>query len=120
MDYLGELMAKIKLLHGCEATHRRTVPVREVFPGNMVWDGAVEVFDVTGNAKAKHCYAWGSANERDPDRLDVVAVLEIPPIISPETAVRAAITFCSQETSNANNPDDPNRRTETKHKNGFG
>ena len=99
MDYLGELKAKIKLLHGCEATYRRTVPVKEVFRKKMVGDGEVEVFDVTGNAKTKHCYAWGSANERHPDRLDVVAVLEIPPVISPETAVKAAITFCSNDTS---------------------
>jgi hypothetical protein len=100
MDYLGELRAKIRLLHGCEATHRQTVPVKEVFRGNMVWNGEVEVFDVTGHTKTKHCYAWGSANERHPDRLDVVAVLEIPPVISPETAVKAAITFCSNDTSN--------------------
>ena len=100
MDYLGELRAKIRLLHGCEATHRQTVPVKEVFRGNMVWNGEVEVFGVTGHTKTKHCYAWGSANERHPDRLDVVAVLEIPPVISPETAVKAAITFCSNDTSN--------------------
>lgn len=96
MDYLGELKAKIKLLHGCEATYRQTVPVKEAFPGNMVWDGKVEVFDIIGNAQTRHCYAWGSANQRNPDRLDVVAVLEIPPIISPETAVKAAVTFCSE------------------------
>jgi hypothetical protein len=100
MDYLGELKAKIKLLHGCEATHRQTVPVKKAFPGKMVWDGEVEVFDVTGDAKTKHCYAWGYANERHPDRLDVVAVLEIPPVISPETAVKAATTVYSNETIN--------------------
>lgn len=33
MDYLAELAEKIRLLHGCEATHRRTVPVKEMFRG---------------------------------------------------------------------------------------
>jgi hypothetical protein len=91
MDYLGELKAKIRLLHGCEGTHRQTVPVKEVFQGKIVWDGDVEVFDLTGHAKAKRCYAWGYANDKQPDRLDVVAVLEIPPVVSPETAVKVAI-----------------------------
>ena len=92
MDYLGELKTKIRLLHGCDATHRQTVPVKEVFRGKVIWDGEVEIFDLCGHAKAKHCYAWGYPNKKEPDKLDVVAVLEIPPVVSPETAVRAAVT----------------------------
>ena len=91
MDYLSELKAKIRLLHGCDATHSQTVPVIEVFQSKTIWDGEVEVFDLTGHAKAKRCYAWGYPNEKEPDRLDVVAVLEIPPVVSPETAVKVAI-----------------------------
>jgi hypothetical protein len=91
MDYLAELKAKIRLLHGCDATHRQTVPVIEIFQGKTVWDGEVEVFDLTGHAKAKRCYAWGYPNEKQSDKLNVVAVLEIPPVASPETAVKAAI-----------------------------
>ena len=79
MNYLGELKAKIKQLHGCEATHRQTASVTEVFRGKIVWDGNVEVFSLTGHARAKRCYAWGYPNTKDPDKLDVVAVLEIPP-----------------------------------------
>ena len=92
MNYLGELKAKIRLLHGCEASHRETVPVKEVFKGKIIWSGNVEVFDLYGHAKAKRCYAWGSPNKKDPDKLDAVAVLEIPPVVSPETAVKAAAT----------------------------
>lgn len=91
MDYIAELKAKIRLLHGCEGTHRETVPVKEVFLGETVWEGEVEVFDLSGHAKAKRCYAWGYTNEKYPDKLDVIAVLEIPPVVSPVTAVRAAI-----------------------------
>jgi hypothetical protein len=91
MDYFGELQAKIYLLHGCGARHRQTVPVKEIFEGKTVWDGEVEVFDLIGHATAKRCYAWGYANEKQPDKLDVVTVLEISPVVSPETAVKAAI-----------------------------
>jgi hypothetical protein len=91
-DYLAELKAKIRLLHGCDATYRQTVPVKEVFRGKTVWDGDVEVFDLTGHAKAKRCYAWGYPSDKLPGELAVVTVLEIPPVVSPETAVKVAIS----------------------------
>ena len=90
MDYLDELKAKIRLLHGCEATHFETVHSTEAFHGKIIWTGDVEVFYLSGHAKAKRCYAWGYPNEKQPDKLDVVAVLEIPPVVSPETAVRGS------------------------------
>jgi hypothetical protein len=30
-----------------EATHLKTVPIREVFQGKVAWEGEVEVFAVT-------------------------------------------------------------------------
>ncbi len=107
MDYFAELASKIHLLHGCEAKHRQTVPVKEVFRGKTVWNGEVEVFDLTGHAKAKRCYAWGYSNDKKPDSLDVVTVLEIPPVVSPETAVKMAI---SAEISSPSQPKRQNRR----------
>jgi hypothetical protein len=91
MDYIAELRAKLCHLHGCKATHRQTVPVKEIFRGQTVWEGEVEVFDLTGHAKAKRCYAWGYPNDEKPESLDVVTVLEIPPVVSPRTAVKATI-----------------------------
>ena len=91
MNYLGELKAMIGQLHGCEAVHRVTVPVMEVRDGQTVWGGDVEIFDLIGHAEAKRCYAWGRPGSRPPFKLDVTAVLEIPPVISAETAVKAAI-----------------------------
>ena len=91
-EYLDRLQVAVQELHKCGAIYRRTVPVHEVFRGQTVWQGKVEVFDLHGHPKAKRCYAWGYPNEKQPDRLDVVAVLEIPPVVSPETAVKAAAT----------------------------
>jgi hypothetical protein len=91
MDYLDELKAKIRLLHGCEATHFETVNVTEVFQDKIIWTGNVEVFYLAHHPKAKRCYAWGYPNDKQPKKLDVVTVLEIPPVVSPETAVKAAI-----------------------------
>jgi hypothetical protein len=91
MDYLHELRDKIMVLHGCDATHVKTVPVKEVFQCKTIWDGEVEVFALSGYPNVGHCYAWGYPNEKQPYKLDVVAVLEIPPVVSAETAVKTAI-----------------------------
>ena len=51
-------------------------------------DGAVEVFRLTGHPKAKRCYAWSFTEGKE---TRFVTVLEIPPVESAQTAVRAAI-----------------------------
>lgn len=91
MDYLAELRAAIKHNHGCEAIHLETVPVTEIFQGKVAWTGEVEVFAITGHERARKCYAWGYPNEKRSGKYDFVTVLEIPPVDSPQTAVKAAI-----------------------------
>jgi hypothetical protein len=91
MDYLAEAKKAIEVSHRCIATHVETVPVREVFQGKTAWEGEVEVFTITNHAKAKRAYAWGYANETRGGKYDFVTVLEIPPVDSPQTAVKAAI-----------------------------
>jgi hypothetical protein len=78
-------------MHKCEATHRETVPVHEVFQGETVWQGLVEVFDLTGHPKAKRCYAWSHREEVNDVDERSVTVLKLPPVISPESAVKAAV-----------------------------
>jgi hypothetical protein len=81
----------IYALHGAKATHRQSVPVKEVFDGKTVWDGIVEVFDLHGHPKANTAYAWSHATDDPAHPTRHVTVLHIPPAVSPETAVRAAI-----------------------------
>ena len=90
-ECLGQLQAAIEELHKCGATHRRTVPVHEVFKGKTLWKGLVEVFWLTGHPRAKRCYAWYNCDELDEDTPRYVIVLEVPPVIGPATAVKAAI-----------------------------
>ena len=90
-DYLDRLQVAVQQLHGCGAVHRATVPVHEVFRGQTVWQGNVEVFDLTGHPKAKRCYAWSHLDGPNDERTRFVAVLEIPPVVSAETAVRVQI-----------------------------
>jgi hypothetical protein len=57
--------------------------------GRVVWEGAVEVFALLGHDEALRCYAWG--RQRDEGGWEITTVLAIPPVLSAETAVKAAI-----------------------------
>jgi hypothetical protein len=95
-DYIKELRDVIRRLHGAQAMHVESVVVKEKFQDEIVWDGVVEVFDIVGHPKATRVYAWAH-NASDVSGTETkrlrrqITVLHIPPVISPETAVRAAI-----------------------------
>jgi hypothetical protein len=87
---IGELKSAIESQHGGSATLVESVPVKETFEGQTVWDGVVEVFDLEDNPKATRAYAWSSPIEGS-DKRRFFAVLHMGPIKSPQDAVRAAI-----------------------------
>jgi hypothetical protein len=90
-DYIAQVQVAVSQLHNCGATWRETVPVHEIFRGETVWQGDVEVFDLTNHPKAKRAYAWSHLDGAKDERTRFVAVLEIPPVESAETAVRVQI-----------------------------
>jgi hypothetical protein len=90
-DYIGSIQRAIQHLHKCEAAYVETVPVHEVFRGQTVWQGKVEVFDLTGHPKAKRAYGWSHRDGANDEGERFVTVLEIPPVVSPLTAVRVSI-----------------------------
>ncbi len=98
VTYLDELKSVIHKLHGATATHRESVPVKETFNGETVWEGIVEVFDLHGHPKANTAYAWSHETDDPEHPKRHVTVLHIPPAVSPESAVRLAIV---QEYRNA-------------------
>lgn len=77
-------------MHGGTATLAQSLPVREEFEGEPVWEGVVHIFGLTGNPNATRAYAWSSPIEGSTKRR-FFAVLHIPPITSPIEAVRATI-----------------------------
>jgi hypothetical protein len=95
---IEELQSVIRELHGAEATHRESVPIKEVFQGQTVWDGVVEVFDLHGHPNTHRAYAWSHATDNPKHPKRHVTVLHIPPAISPRTAVQTALV---QEYRNA-------------------
>ena len=91
MSYLEELQDIIRRLHGAEATHVESVPVKETFQGQTVWEGVVEVFDLAGHANAHRAYAWAHETGNPDKPIRHVTVLHLHPIKSAQDAVRAAI-----------------------------
>ena len=85
-----QLQAAVEGMHGGTATLAQSVPVHETHLGQTVWDGVVHVFELTGHPKANRAYAWSSPVEGS-TRRRFFAVLHIPPVDSPQAAVRAAI-----------------------------
>jgi hypothetical protein len=71
-------------MHGCDSRYVESVPVHEVFQGQTVWQGTVEVFDLLCHGAAR-AYAWQYEEGKE---TKTVAVLEIPRVDSPQTAVK--------------------------------
>ena len=86
----NRLKQAVEGMYAGTATLAETVPVKEMFGSAIVWEGNVHVFDLTGNPKATRAYAWSSTFDAGAKR-KFFAVLHIPPVGSPQAAVRAAI-----------------------------
>jgi hypothetical protein len=99
MNHIDALGATIQRLHGGTATCTESVSVKEVFQGQNVWDGIVEVFHLEGRPKTEKVYAWmhDIGDPESPPRH--VTVLHIHPALWPAAAVRA---FIVQEFRNVN------------------
>ena len=97
MNRIDELQNVIRELHGTEATHVETVPVKETFQGQTVWEGDVEVFDLANHPKASRVYAWSHETNDPENPRQHITVLQIPPAITPLRAVQVAIAGMFRE-----------------------
>ncbi len=93
-----ELKRAVEAQHGCKATVFQSVPIKETFDRNTVWEGVVHVFSLTGHPTAKRAYAWSSPIEGS-DKRRFFALLHQSQITSPVEAVRAAILAENREKS---------------------
>jgi hypothetical protein len=87
-ERIDKLREAIETMHKCKARHVGSERVVEMFRGEVAWDGVVETFDIEGYPKAKRCYAWSFVENGQPQ---YTTVLEIPPVDSPQSAVKVAI-----------------------------
>jgi len=85
---IDQLRDVVVVMHKCKARRETSVPPVEMFGNKTVREGVVESLAITGHPKAKRCYAWSFLEGNEPR---YTTVLEIPPVESPQTAVRASI-----------------------------
>ncbi len=85
---MEDLRLAVETMHQCQAWHEASTPINEMFRGDTVWVGVVESFGLARHPRAKRCYAWSF---QDNGETQYVTALEIPPVESPITAVRASI-----------------------------
>jgi hypothetical protein len=91
MTYVDDLAAAIGRTHGCKAHLEEFVPVTATRLGGVAWEGDVGIFLLDGHPKARRCYAWGYPSDDEASSRDIITVLELPPVVSAETAVRSAL-----------------------------
>ncbi len=74
-------------LHGCDSTWVEAVPVARKLPDESIWEGVVQVFDLSGHPEATRCYAWPGGESSS-----VVVMLHQEPVVtSPSAAVKTSI-----------------------------
>lgn len=89
---IANIAKAVERAAGCAAAHLESVAVVETFRGQTMWQGMVEIFTLQGH-KAKRAYGWQTGQGKD---ANYTAVLELPPVDSANTAVRAAIVANSK------------------------
>lgn len=94
-DRIENIAKAVEAAAECPASHFESVAVVETFRGQTMWEGMVEIFTLSGHAKAKRAYGWRTGTGKD---ARYTAVLELPPVDSPNTAVRAAIAAHARKT----------------------
>ena len=85
VEEIIELQNAIRATQGCESWWEASVRVEEKFEGKTSWSGIVEVFALVDHPKAKYAYAW---TYRDGNQSRTTVVLKIPPVDSPQSAVK--------------------------------
>jgi hypothetical protein len=95
-EYIERVKMAVEHLHNCRASHCATMPVHEVFQGKTLWEGEVEVFNLTGHPKVKQAYAWSHADGKHDTDEKLVAELEIPQVESAQIPVKVAIVADSK------------------------
>ena len=93
-ERIEKLKHAVELTEHCRAEHLESLIVLLGFAEAPIWEGVVETFQLHGHPKANRAYAWLRGVAHSPlenPESEYTIVLGIPPVISPETAVKAAI-----------------------------
>jgi len=95
-ERIERIRRAVEEMESCEARHVMSQPILELYNNQPVWDGVVEVFDLTNHPKAEResfsplrAYAWEAKNDKS--ETEYTVVLGLPPIKTARDAVKAAV-----------------------------
>jgi hypothetical protein len=97
-NHIEHLHRVIEHLHCCDAIHVEAVPLDLDTVSATVWTGMIDIFELIGHPRAQRCYAWLLPNQSTGRGSKVVTVLELPPVVSAETAVKIFMANRSEMT----------------------
>jgi hypothetical protein len=99
-DHIAKLEDAIQRLHACEFRHLGSIHVKEIFhlhvgatPTEFVFDGVVDVFEVTNHETASICFAWIAPEAHGGEPIAVLAGQYHKFVDDPHSAVRAWIRY---------------------------
>lgn len=81
----------IRNVHGCESRHIESVHVCQTLKDCAVWEGEVEIFELSAPLAGCKCFAWGYLEDRPRKQRRYVTVLESIVVTSAQDAVRASL-----------------------------
>ena len=84
-----KLVEAVRRTGKCQAFWIGSAQIKEVFEGDTIWEGDVHVYRLFDNLYTDQCYAWHYEN--DGGEKEYATVLAVPPVNSPEAAVRVFI-----------------------------
>jgi hypothetical protein len=87
-EYIERLKMVAEQLHNCSAEFLYSIPIKEEFEGQTVWEGDVEYFHISGHPKANYCYGWSYG---EPEQF--ITILELPPVGSADDAVKVGVAY---------------------------
>lgn len=87
-EVTDQLKRTIERQYGGTATFVHSVPVHETSDGKTVWEGVVQVFDLSGQSKVKRPYAWSS--KTDDGKKMFVAIPHMRPVTGTVRASQGA------------------------------
>ncbi|MEO6876385.1 MAG: hypothetical protein ABI222_16330 [Opitutaceae bacterium] len=98
-EYQETLRKAILAVHGSDAVHVASVPIKETIADRVAREAQVEVFDLVAHPTAKRSYAWGYPFNSTDEPLNIFTVLEAASITSPQDAFHSTMGRSAPPTS---------------------
>ena len=97
-ERIERIKTAVELSEKCRATHVQSLVVKERLLNTIVvWEGVIETFKLHDHPTAKLAYAWEAWKDGRKEEPEYPIVLGIPPVNSPNDAIKAYVAAGAKE-----------------------